>query len=48
MRAMFTSRFGKEFVARGVELRNNCRVNTKVDLKFKILNRFKPMCTILF
>lgn len=33
MRAMFTSRFGKEFVARGVELRNNCKVNTKMVVK---------------
>ncbi|KAL1807017.1 hypothetical protein ACET3Z_030085 [Daucus carota] len=33
MRAMFTSRFGKEFVARGAELRNNCKVNTKMVVK---------------
>ncbi|KAL8105948.1 hypothetical protein AgCh_029677 [Apium graveolens] len=33
MRAMFSSRFGKEFVARGTELRNNCKVNTKMVVK---------------
>lgn len=30
MRAVFVSRFGKEFAARAMELRNNCRVNIKV------------------
>lgn len=30
LRAIFTSRFGKEFAARAIELRNNCGVNTKV------------------
>lgn len=30
MRAMFTSRFGREFTASAVDLRNNCRVNSKV------------------
>lgn len=30
MRAIFTSRYGKEFVARATELRNNCGVNPKV------------------
>ncbi|KAK1381055.1 hypothetical protein POM88_027799 [Heracleum sosnowskyi] len=33
MHAMFTSRFGKEFVARGVELHNNCKFNTKMVVK---------------
>lgn len=33
IRAMFTSCFGKEFVARGAELRNNCKVNTKMVVK---------------
>ena len=37
MRTMFTSYFWKEFVARGAELRYNCKANTKVDLKFKII-----------
>lgn len=32
IRAIFTSRYGKEFVARAIELRNNCGVNTKVIL----------------
>lgn len=27
MRAVFTARFGKEFAARAIELRNNCGVN---------------------
>lgn len=30
LRVIFTSRFGKEFTARAVELRNNCGVNPKV------------------
>ena len=30
MREIFTSRFGKEFVARATELRNNCGVNLNV------------------
>ncbi|WOG81256.1 hypothetical protein DCAR_0100401 [Daucus carota subsp. sativus] len=29
MRTMFTSYFWKEFVARGAELRYNCKANTK-------------------
>lgn len=29
IRALFTSRFGKEFVGRAIELRNNCGVNHK-------------------
>lgn len=33
LRAIFTSRFGKEFAARAVELRNNCGVNTKMIQK---------------
>ncbi|XP_052199607.1 uncharacterized protein LOC127806394 [Diospyros lotus] len=33
MRAIFTSRFGKEFAARGIELRNNCGVNVKMIQK---------------
>ncbi|KAI8539170.1 hypothetical protein RHMOL_Rhmol09G0160500 [Rhododendron molle] len=33
MRAIFTSRYGKEFVARATELRNNCGVNPKVIQK---------------
>ena len=28
--AAFTSRYGKEFVASAIELRNHCRVNPKV------------------
>ena len=30
IRAMFTSCFGREFTARAVDLRNNCRVDSKV------------------
>lgn len=30
IRAIFGSRFGREFVGRAVELRNNCGVNPKV------------------
>ncbi|KAA8532724.1 hypothetical protein F0562_032757 [Nyssa sinensis] len=33
MRAVFTSRFGKEFAARSIELRNNCGVNPKIIQK---------------
>lgn len=33
IRAIFTSRFGKEFVARAVELRNNCGVNPQMIQK---------------
>lgn len=33
LRTIFTSRFGKEFAARAVELRNNCGVNTKIIQK---------------
>lgn len=33
LRAIFTSRFGKEFATRAVELRNNCGVNTKMIQK---------------
>ncbi|XP_055809707.1 uncharacterized protein LOC129879970 [Solanum dulcamara] len=33
LRAIFMSRFGKEFAARAVELRNNCGVNTKMIQK---------------
>ncbi|XP_010263425.1 PREDICTED: uncharacterized protein LOC104601677 isoform X2 [Nelumbo nucifera] len=33
LRAIFTSRFGKEFAARAVELRNNCQVNPKIIQK---------------
>ncbi|KAL8120896.1 uncharacterized protein LOC141724958 [Apium graveolens] len=33
MRAMFTSLFGREFTASAVDLRNNCRVNSKVVAK---------------
>ncbi|CAL5421546.1 unnamed protein product [Camellia sinensis] len=33
MRAIFTSRFGKEFAARAIELRNNCGVNPKMIQK---------------
>ncbi|KAI3882784.1 hypothetical protein MKX03_020784 [Papaver bracteatum] len=34
IREMFTSRYGKEFTARAVELRNNSGVNRKIVLKF--------------
>ncbi|MCL7022074.1 hypothetical protein MKW94_012723, partial [Papaver nudicaule] len=34
IREMFTSRYGKEFTARAVELRNNSAVNRKIVLKF--------------
>lgn len=30
IRALFTSRYGKEFVNRAVELRNNCGVSARV------------------
>lgn len=30
IRVVFMSRYGKEFVARAIELRNNCGVNAKV------------------
>ncbi|GAA0164399.1 hypothetical protein LIER_20050 [Lithospermum erythrorhizon] len=33
IRAIFTSRFGKEFVARAAQLRNNCGVNPKMIQK---------------
>ncbi|XP_049365033.1 uncharacterized protein LOC125829863 isoform X1 [Solanum verrucosum] len=33
LRAIFTSRFGKEFAGRAVELRNNCGVNPKMIQK---------------
>ncbi|XP_010265173.1 PREDICTED: uncharacterized protein LOC104602986 isoform X2 [Nelumbo nucifera] len=33
IRAVFTSRFGKEFAARAVELRNSCEVNLKMIQK---------------
>nr|XP_009770598.1 PREDICTED: uncharacterized protein LOC104221270 isoform X2 [Nicotiana sylvestris] len=33
LRVIFTSRFGKEFTARAVELRNNCGVNPKMIQK---------------
>ncbi|KAL6577689.1 hypothetical protein OROMI_010017 [Orobanche minor] len=33
IRSIFTSRFGREFAARAIELRNNCGVNTKVIQK---------------
>lgn len=39
IRAVFTSRFGKEFAARAIELRNNCGVNLKVYLDFKNLSK---------
>jgi len=32
IRSMFTSRFGKEFTTRAVELCTNCGVNPKVEL----------------
>ena len=32
IRRMFTSRFGKEFATRAVELCTNCGVNPKVEL----------------
>ncbi|KAK4834529.1 hypothetical protein QYF36_024344 [Acer negundo] len=34
IREIFTSRFGKEFTSRAVELRNSCSVNPKVVRKF--------------
>ncbi|OMO90241.1 hypothetical protein CCACVL1_07440 [Corchorus capsularis] len=33
IRAVFTARYGKEFAARAIELRNNCGVNTKIIQK---------------
>ena len=49
MRTMFTSYFWKEFVARGAELRYNCKANTKVDLKFKIIrSRLKRTIRLYF
>ncbi|KAJ4710541.1 IST1-like protein [Melia azedarach] len=33
IRALFTSRYGKEFVGRAIELRNNCGVNAKMIQK---------------
>ncbi|XP_057810608.1 uncharacterized protein LOC131025037 [Salvia miltiorrhiza] len=33
LRAIFTSRFGREFAARAIELRNNCGVNPKIIQK---------------
>lgn len=33
IRAILTSRFGKEFAARAIELRNNCRVHPKIITK---------------
>ncbi|XP_022776978.1 uncharacterized protein LOC111318393 [Durio zibethinus] len=33
IRAVFMSRYGKEFAARAIELRNNCGVNTKIIQK---------------
>ncbi|CAN4121872.1 unnamed protein product [Withania somnifera] len=33
LRAIYTSRYGKEFAARAVELRNNCGVNSKMIQK---------------
>ncbi|KAM7272025.1 hypothetical protein ACFE04_031239 [Oxalis oulophora] len=33
IRAVFTSRYGKEFTARAIELRNNCGVNPKIIQK---------------
>lgn len=38
IRAVFTSRYGKEFADRAVELRNNCRVNHKVYHQFCFVN----------
>jgi vacuolar protein sorting-associated protein IST1 len=37
IRTAFTSRYGKEFVASAIELRNNCRVNPKVCFDSKNL-----------
>ncbi|XP_059655532.1 uncharacterized protein LOC132302639 [Cornus florida] len=48
MRAFFTSHYGKEFVARGTELRNNCGVNLKMIQKLStkqpiLEDRFKVL-----
>lgn len=40
MRVIFTSRFGKEFAARAIELRNNCGVNPRIIQK---LSTRQPM-----
>lgn len=36
IREMLTLRFGKEFAARAVELRNNCEVNPRVFKKLQV------------
>ncbi|KAL3510820.1 hypothetical protein ACH5RR_030221 [Cinchona calisaya] len=51
IRAIFTSRFGKEFVARAVELRNNCGVNPQMIQKLStrmpsLQNRMKVLKVI--
>lgn len=39
IRAILTSRFGKEFASRAIELRNNCKVHPKVLIsEFEELN----------
>lgn len=39
IRAVLTSRFGKEFAARAIELRNNCGVHPQVFI-FVVLSSF--------
>jgi len=36
MRGIFASKYGSEFVARAVELRNNCGVNPKVTTEAEL------------
>jgi len=43
IRAILTSRFGKEFTARAIELRNNCRVHPKVYIFFHVINQFNQV-----
>lgn len=48
IRAVFSSRYGKEFVARAIELRNNCGVTTKLVQKLStrqpdLENRMKAL-----
>lgn len=41
IRVLFTSRYGKEFAARAIELRNNCAVNPKVFLSLHMSTRIQ-------
>lgn len=47
IRILFTSRYGKEFAARAVELRNNCGVNSKATSNKSMFLEVNEVCIIL-